>query len=88
MRIGARGALVCVDGAVRAIPPLRVAEVRDEVGAGDGFAAGFGYGLLRRWSPADCASSGNVVAAAALAGTGDWETLPRLADVCDLLPRR
>lgn len=88
VRIGARGALVRVDGAVRAIPPLRVAEVRDEVGAGDGFAAGFGYGLLRRWSPADCASSGNVVAAAALAGTGDWETLPRLADVCDVLPRR
>ncbi len=88
VRIGARGALVRVDGAVRAIAPLRVAEVRDEVGAGDGFAAGFAYGLLCGWSPADCASSGNVVAAAALAGTGDWETLPRLADVRDLLRRR
>lgn len=85
VRIGARGALVRVDAAVREVPPLRVAEVRDEVGAGDGFAAGFAYGLLHGWSPDDCASSGNVVAAAALAGTGDWETLPRLADVRDLL---
>jgi sugar/nucleoside kinase (ribokinase family) len=88
VRIGARGALVRVDGAVRAIPPLRVAEVRDEVGAGDAFAAGFAYGLLQGWSAEDCASSGNVVAAAALAGTGDWETLPRLSDVRDLLRRR
>lgn len=85
VRIGARGALVRVDGAVREVPPPRVVEVRDEVGAGDGFAAGFAYGLLHGWTPDDCAASGNVVAAAALAGTGDWETLPRLADVRDLL---
>jgi 2-dehydro-3-deoxygluconokinase len=87
VRIGARGALVRAGGAVRAVPPLRVTEVRDEVGAGDGFAAGFAYGLLQGWSAEDCASCGNVVAAAALAGTGDWETLPRLADVRDLLGR-
>lgn len=84
VRIGARGALVRLDRAVREVPPQRAAEVRDEVGAGDGFAAGFAYGLLHGWSPRECASSGNVVAAAALAGTGDWETLPRLADVRDL----
>lgn len=85
VRIGARGALVRVDGAVRAVPPPRVVEVRDEIGAGDAFAAGFAYGLLHGWRPEECAASGNVVAAAALAGTGDWETLPRLADVADRL---
>jgi 2-dehydro-3-deoxygluconokinase len=77
LRVGARGAVV--DGVE--VPPPRTAPVVDEVGAGDAFAAGFAYGLLQGWSPADCARAGNVIAAGALAGTGDWETLPRLADV-------
>jgi 2-dehydro-3-deoxygluconokinase len=77
VRIGARGAVV--DGVE--VPPPRTASVVDEVGAGDAFAAGFVYGLLHGWGPAECASAGNVVAAGALAGTGDWETLPRLEDV-------
>jgi 2-dehydro-3-deoxygluconokinase len=85
IRLGARG--VRVDGVE--VPPLRLVDVVDEVGAGDAFAAGFSYGLLQDWAPADCAHCGNVIASAALAGTGDWETLPRLADVrADLGPRR
>jgi 2-dehydro-3-deoxygluconokinase len=77
IRIGARGAIV--DG-IEVAPP-RAVDVVDEVGAGDAFAAGFAYGLLRGWEPPDCAHAGNVVAAAVLAGTGDWETLPRLEDI-------
>jgi 2-dehydro-3-deoxygluconokinase len=77
IRIGARGALV---GGVEVTPP-RIASVADEVGAGDAFAAGFVYGLLQGWAPTACAQAGNVIAAGALAGTGDWETLPRLDDV-------
>ena len=77
LRVGARGALV--DGVE--VPPPRQVEVVDEVGAGDGFAAGFAYGLLQAWSPVDCARAGNLIAASALRGTGDWETFPRLAEV-------
>jgi 2-dehydro-3-deoxygluconokinase len=77
VRVGARGAIV--DG-VEVAPP-RTAEVIDEIGAGDAFAAGFAYGMLQGWTPAACARAGNVIAAGALATTGDWETLPRLADV-------
>lgn len=77
VRVGERGAIV--DG--RAVPPPRTAAIVDEVGAGDAFAAGFAYGLLSGWSPPACAHSGNVIAARALAGTGDWETLPRLEEV-------
>jgi sugar/nucleoside kinase (ribokinase family) len=77
VRVGARGAIV--DGVE--VPPPRTASVVDEVGAGDAFAAGFVYGLLDGRSPVECASAGNVIAACALAGTGDWETLPRLEDV-------
>jgi 2-dehydro-3-deoxygluconokinase len=77
VRVGAEGCLV--DGEV--VPPARVATVRDEIGAGDGFAAGFAWGLLRGLAPLDCARAANTVAAAALAGTGDWETFPTLLDV-------
>ncbi len=77
VRVGARGAVV--DG--REVAPPRTAKVVDEVGAGDAFSAGFAYGLLQGWPPFDCAHAGNVIAAGALAGTGDWETLPRLVDV-------
>jgi 2-dehydro-3-deoxygluconokinase len=76
-RVGARGAVV--DGVV--VPPPRAATVVDEVGAGDAFAAGFVYGLLQGWPPVECVRAANVVAAGALAGTGDWETLPRLDEV-------
>ena len=58
----------------------------DEVGAGDAFAAGFAYGLLQGWDPADCVRAAHTVAARALRGTGDWETLPRLDEVRELLP--
>jgi 2-dehydro-3-deoxygluconokinase len=88
VRVGARGALVREGSLLHEVPPARVEAVRDEIGAGDGFAAGFAYGLLHGWRAVHCAHAGNVVAAAALAGTGDWETFPRLEDVAgDLLPR-
>jgi 2-dehydro-3-deoxygluconokinase len=78
VRVGSRG--VVVGG--ETIPPTRVVEnVVDEVGAGDGFAAGFVYGLLRGWSPHACGRAGNLLAAYAVGGTGDWELLPRLSDV-------
>lgn len=82
VRVGERGAIV--DGVE--VPPPRAATVVDEVGAGDAFAAGFAYGLLQGWEPRQCVHAANVIAAGALAGTGDWETLPRLADVRADLP--
>lgn len=87
IRVGVDGALVPDGAGLERVPVPRLATVADEVGAGDGFAAGFAYGLLRAWKPAACAASGNLIAAAALAGTGDWETFPRLEDVRDELER-
>lgn len=88
VRVGRRGALVLDDAVVTAVAPDRLEEVHDEVGAGDAFAAGFVYGLLNQWQTADCARAGNIIAARALRGTGDWETLPYLAEIeRDLTPR-
>jgi sugar/nucleoside kinase (ribokinase family) len=68
------------------VTPTRAEEVVDEIGAGDAFAAGFAYGLLRGWDAEACARTAHVIAGWALRGTGDWETLPRLDEVRDLLP--
>jgi 2-dehydro-3-deoxygluconokinase len=76
VRLAHRGALV----AGEEVPPASIVTVVDEVGAGDAFAAGFAYGLLESWPLSRCARAGNVAAAAALGGLGDWETLPRLEE--------
>ncbi|MGH3104334.1 MAG: sugar kinase [Gaiellaceae bacterium] len=85
VRVGARGALVPDGSTLVEVAPPRLEAVRDEIGAGDGFAAGFAYGLLHGWNAPHCALAGNVVAAAALRGTGDWETYPRLDEFRALL---
>jgi 2-dehydro-3-deoxygluconokinase len=88
VRVGARGALVRDDSRLLEVRPPRLTSVLDEVGAGDGFAAGFAYGLLQGSAPPDCARFGNAIAAAALAGTGDWETFPHLREIEPQLLRR
>ena len=82
------GSAVVIRGGERIeVPPSRRETVVDEVGAGDAFAAGFAYGLLQGWDPLDCVRAAHTIAACALRGTGDWETLPRLDEVRDQLPR-
>jgi 2-dehydro-3-deoxygluconokinase len=88
VRVGREGALVHDMSSITSVAPDRVEQVHDEVGAGDAFAAGFAYGLLNHWAPIDCTRAGNTIAARALRGTGDWETLPYLAEIeDDLTPR-
>jgi sugar/nucleoside kinase (ribokinase family) len=87
VRVGERGALVLADDEVHAVTTARTEEVVDEIGAGDAFAAGFAYGLLHGWNVEACTHAANTIAAWALRGTGDWETLPRLDEVRPLLER-
>jgi 2-dehydro-3-deoxygluconokinase len=87
VRVGARGSLVMTPGGVGEVRPPYAdqAEVLDDVGAGDAFAAGFAFGLLRGWPPERCARAGHTIAVHALRGPGDWETLPHLDDVAEEL---
>jgi 2-dehydro-3-deoxygluconokinase len=73
----AGSALLAHGGSRVEVPPPRREAVVDEVGAGDAFAAGFVYGLLDGRPPSAAVELAHVVAARALGGTGDWETLPR-----------
>jgi 2-dehydro-3-deoxygluconokinase len=81
VRVAERGAVVDQGMGPVAVKPASLETVVDEIGAGDGFAAGFGFGLLQDWKPADCAALGNLIAASALRGTGDWENCPTLDEV-------
>jgi 2-dehydro-3-deoxygluconokinase len=58
------------------IPPVLVERVLDSVGAGDAFDAGFVAGHLKGLDLAECGKLGSAVGAAALNGTGDYETIP------------
>lgn len=77
IRTGRDGALVSDGRLLHAVRPSRLTTVIDDVGAGDGFAAGFVYGLRHGWDPSRCAHAGNTVARTALSGPGDWEAYPR-----------
>jgi sugar/nucleoside kinase (ribokinase family) len=60
--VGADGALVVTPESVRAVPAEKVETVADLTGAGDLFASGFLYGLVRGLDPAEAARLGNFAA--------------------------
>jgi 2-dehydro-3-deoxygluconokinase len=72
VRVGAAGALT--EGGL--VPPPKIVPVRDEIGAGDGFAAGVAWGRLQGWSMDRAVRAGHCVAASVLHATSDWETYP------------
>lgn len=76
LKLGARGALACIDGAVVEVPARAVTAV-DPVGAGDGFAAGYLATLLAGADPAEALAVAAAVGAWAVTVDGDWEGLPR-----------
>jgi hypothetical protein len=73
VRIGAQGAQLMRGGELITVPRKRVNDVVDEVGAGDAFAAGFAFELLRGGTPVDAVRTGHRLAGAALPGSRDWE---------------
>jgi len=72
---GARGATVWLEGKAHHAAAVPVT-VRDTIGAGDAFTAGYLSGVLDGLTAALALRRGTVVAAFAVAGVGDWEGLP------------
>jgi 2-dehydro-3-deoxygluconokinase len=77
---GARGASVSTVGTWHHTDALSV-EVRDTIGAGDAFTAGFLSGVLDGMDPAAALHRGTVAGAFAVATVGDWEGLPTRAEL-------
>lgn len=72
--LGAAGCLICEGSSVVRVPGYRVT-VRDTVGSGDAFAAGFLHGFHRRWTMKKAARFANALGAvvASMAGaTPAW----------------
>lgn len=76
VKLGAEGALVSTPEGSDRIAGIEVEAVVDEIGAGDGFAAGFLAGHLRGQDPYQAARLGNAVGAFCTTVIGDVEGLP------------
>ncbi|MFD7923348.1 sugar kinase [Streptomyces sp. NPDC059740] len=73
---GASGAEVRTRSGGRLSAPAREVPVRDTVGAGDAFCAGYLSGLLDGLDAGERLHRATVAGAFAVASTGDWEGLP------------
>lgn len=62
-------------------PPVKPKKVVDTVGAGDGFDAGFIYGVLNGWSLEKTLHFANTIGSMVVSVSGDNEGLPLLEDV-------
>ena len=80
---GAAGSWVCGDG-FEIAQPARAVRVVDTVGAGDAFVAGFLAELMAGSDPVQCLATATAMGAFAVSTAGDWEGLPRRAEL-DLL---
>ena len=76
VKLGAGGALAVTPERREHIPGIEVGGVVDEIGAGDGFAAGFLAGTLRGEDPIAATRLGNAVGAFCTTVIGDVEGLP------------
>jgi 2-dehydro-3-deoxygluconokinase len=84
----ARGALASAGGELVERPADPGIVVVDTVGAGDGFDAGYLFGLLRGLELAGAVEAGVWVGGQVAAHRGDYEGLPTLAEYEDHVARR
>jgi sugar/nucleoside kinase (ribokinase family) len=75
--LGRDGAYAVDDATAEYVPPFGV-EAKDETGAGDAFAAGLLYGLLRDWPLRRAVRLGNAVGALSTTAVGASTALPDL----------
>ncbi|MET0812774.1 MAG: sugar kinase [Microbacterium sp.] len=80
IKLGADGCFAWCDGEIHREPAIRV-EVVDTVGAGDAFVAGWLAERIAGESVAGRARTAVAVAAAQCLVAGDWEGLPRRAEL-------
>lgn len=76
IKVGSRGALYVTKDKQELVPTVQVSEVKDPVGAGDGFCAGFLSGLLDGLSVRESVARGNLVGSIVVQVDGDVEGLP------------
>ncbi len=83
-KLGDHGTRVWTEGESVFLAPYSV-QVRSTIGAGDGFAAGFLYALLRGMPVLDCLHYGNAAAAIVVSRLSCSEAMPTLEEVKQLI---
>ena len=86
-KLGDKGTRVWVGDEPVFLAPYSVAVV-STIGAGDGFAAGFLYGLLRGLPVMECLHYGNAAAAIVVGRLSCSEAMPVLAEVKHLIEKQ
>lgn len=77
IKLGRDGAYALDEASAEHVPPFAV-RAKDETGAGDAFAAGLIYGLLRNWPLRRAVRLGNAVGALSTTAVGATTALPDL----------
>ncbi len=82
VKLGERGSVASIDGEILAAAAEPITPL-DTVGAGDAFVAGYLVALLDGLPAPARLQLGSRCGAFACLGPGDWESLPRRADLDD-----
>ncbi len=86
-KLGELGTRVLTGGDSVYLPPYSV-EVCTTIGAGDGFASGFLYAMLKGLPVAECLHYGNAAAAIVVSRLSCSEAMPVLAEVEEMMRRQ
>lgn len=78
---GEDGSIAYHNGAIVEADAIKASKVVDTVGAGDGFDAGFIYGVLQKWPLDRIVKISNTIGSMVVSVSGDNEGLPELEDV-------
>jgi sugar/nucleoside kinase (ribokinase family) len=85
--LGPKGSLVVVNDELVSVPAVEVEQVTDTTGAGDSFAAGFLFGMVRGYGPERCSQLGALAAAEVVShlGARPQQPLSEMAAAAGLL---
>ncbi len=78
---GEKGSIGYHNGELIESPSVKPKKVVDTVGAGDGFDAGFVYGIFNQWSLAKTLHFANTIGSMVVSVSGDNEGLPYIDEV-------
>lgn len=78
---GDKGSVGYYNGEIIESPVVQASKVVDTVGAGDGFNAGFIYGILNKWTLDKTLTFANTIGSMVVSIVGDNEGLPYIDDV-------
>src|SRR5262249_40094765 len=83
-KLGDQGTRIWIGDEPVFLKPYRV-EVVSTIGAGDGFASGFLYGLFKGMPPRECLHYGNAAAAIVVSRLSCSEAMPTLDEVEEMI---